>query len=99
MLTCGKCADGWICEEHPDLPWPHDNCLGPGVPCDVPTCPYRIDTRPVHTYSGLVCPTCREPVERVADDSGLLVFQCPHCGQRWSVDMMESKPVTRAETR
>jgi hypothetical protein len=19
---CGKCHDGWICERHPDLPWP-----------------------------------------------------------------------------
>jgi hypothetical protein len=22
---------GWVCEEHPDLPWPHDECPGPGV--------------------------------------------------------------------
>jgi len=23
-LTCGRCKEGWICERHPDLPWPHD---------------------------------------------------------------------------
>jgi hypothetical protein len=31
------CADGWICEAHPDQPWPHDDCAGPGMPgpqCD-----------------------------------------------------------------
>ena len=39
-LTCGKCDEGWICEAHPDRPWPHDDCAGPGIPCDVPTCPY-----------------------------------------------------------
>lgn len=40
---CNRCADGWICEQHPDQPWPHartanptDLCSGPGVPC--PTC-------------------------------------------------------------
>jgi hypothetical protein len=20
------CAEGWICEQHPALPWPHDDC-------------------------------------------------------------------------
>ena len=20
----------WVCEAHPDLPWPHDDCPGPG---------------------------------------------------------------------
>lgn len=29
---------GWICEEHPDRPWPHDDCAGPGMPCDVDGC-------------------------------------------------------------
>jgi len=48
-LTCGTCDHGWICEAHPDRPWPHDDCTGPGIPCDVPTCPYRIDVRPVRT--------------------------------------------------
>ena len=48
--TCGKCADGWICEEHPDKPWPHDDCSGPGVPCENPACDFSILT------AGLVCP-------------------------------------------
>lgn len=30
-LTCG--GERWLCEEHTDLPWPHDDCPGPGVPC------------------------------------------------------------------
>ena len=41
-LRCGKCDNGWICEEHPDLPWPHDDCGGPGVPCENPACDFSI---------------------------------------------------------
>lgn len=22
----------WICEQHPELDWPHDDCAGPGMP-------------------------------------------------------------------
>jgi len=34
---CVPCyATGWICEAHPDHPWPHDDCPGPGMPC--PAC-------------------------------------------------------------
>jgi hypothetical protein len=25
-------ADGWMCERHPGLEFPHDDCPGPGVP-------------------------------------------------------------------
>jgi hypothetical protein len=35
---CPKCVDGWICEAHPNHPWPHDQCAGPGMPCDAPGC-------------------------------------------------------------
>jgi Cysteine-rich CPCC len=27
------CSDGWICEQHPERGWPHDECAGPGMPC------------------------------------------------------------------
>jgi hypothetical protein len=27
-------AGGWVCEEHPDKPWPHDDCPGPGMIVD-----------------------------------------------------------------
>lgn len=23
---------GWVCEQHPDRPFPHDDCAGPGMP-------------------------------------------------------------------
>jgi hypothetical protein len=23
VMTCGQCADGWVCELHPDEPWFH----------------------------------------------------------------------------
>jgi hypothetical protein len=91
--SCGKCADGWICEEHPDRPWPHDDCAGPGKPCDGPSCQYRIDTRPVKTRTGLVCPQCRQPVAIVENRTARsLVFECPACGNRWSAVEPGTKP-------
>lgn len=31
---CAKCRGaGWLCEIHPDQPFPHDDCPGPGDPC------------------------------------------------------------------
>ena len=81
MGTCGKCDDGWICEEHPERPWPHDDCGGPGMPCDVPTCPYRVDLRPVSTWWGLVCPSCRQPVVKSEG-----TIECIECGNRWPAD-------------
>jgi hypothetical protein len=32
------CFDGWVCEQHPDRCWPHDDCPGPGMPCVNPEC-------------------------------------------------------------
>lgn len=33
-VECPVCeGEGWRCEEHPDLPFPHDDCAGPGMPC------------------------------------------------------------------
>ena len=90
-LTCGKCDHGWICEAHPDRPWPHDDCAGPGMPCDVPTCPYRIDQRPVKTFSGLVCPVCRQPVALIEHrTTRSRMFQCPACRSRWAASAAEA---------
>jgi len=91
MLTCGKCNDGWICEAHPDQPWLHDNCAAPGVPCDVPTCAYR-SMRRVKTFTGVVCPQCRQPVVRVERVTNGLVMECPGCGNRWSAAEPRIKP-------
>jgi hypothetical protein len=38
-----SCNHGWRCEEHPDRGWPHDDCPGPGIPCEAAHCPYRAD--------------------------------------------------------
>lgn len=34
-LICSLCAgSGWLCDEHPDLPWSHaDDCDGGGIAC------------------------------------------------------------------
>jgi len=90
-FTCGKCDHGWICEEHPDRPWPHDDCAGPGMPCDVPMCLYRIDVRPVHTRTGLVCPQCRQAVATVERTMSGLLLECPYFRNRWSAEAPGSK--------
>jgi hypothetical protein len=38
-VTC-HCVEGRICEAHPDEPWPHDACPGPGTACLNPACPW-----------------------------------------------------------
>jgi len=36
-------------------------------------------------YTGLVCPTCRQPVAMVENRlPKTVVFHCPACGKRWS---------------
>lgn len=33
-LPCPLCGDeAWMCEKHSDRGWPHDECVGPGMPC------------------------------------------------------------------
>ena len=64
-LTCGKCDEGWICERHPNLPWPHDQCPGRAMPCDVADCAHRIEPRPVSKKTGLGCLRCRQPVATI----------------------------------
>lgn len=37
------CTDGWVCEQHPERPFPHDladgtSCAGPAAACTVPGC-------------------------------------------------------------
>lgn len=32
--ACAGCEDGWVCENHPDRPWPSGcKCGGAGMPC------------------------------------------------------------------
>ena len=76
--TCGRCADGWICEEHPDQPWPHDDCSGPGVPCENPACEFSI------VKAGLVCPSCRRAQgEIVTQTHRVIGFVCRECSYKW----------------
>jgi hypothetical protein len=38
MICQARCAQGWVCEAHPDRPWPHEDCAG--VPCPSMHCPW-----------------------------------------------------------
>ncbi|HSB98708.1 MAG TPA: hypothetical protein VLE45_02255 [Burkholderiaceae bacterium] len=45
-LICALCAgSGWLCDEHPSLPWSHDDgCEGGGIACrcnEPATAPHR----------------------------------------------------------
>jgi hypothetical protein len=40
-LTCGKCYEGWICDEHPGQPAGHDGCSEPNNPCADVSLPHR----------------------------------------------------------
>jgi len=34
-LICPACqGSGWLCDEHPALPWDHDGCEGAGIACN-----------------------------------------------------------------
>src|SRR5262245_52164765 len=90
-LTCGKCNEGWICERHPDQPWPPETARL-AMPCDRLTCPYRIEFRPVAKRTGLICPRCRQPVATIEDEGGgTVIFRCPRCEYRWSTDHVATK--------
>lgn len=33
-VMCSTCrGSGWLCDEHPTLPWEHEDCDGVGVAC------------------------------------------------------------------
>lgn len=43
----------WICEQHPDKPWPHDDCAGPGMPKVEPVEPAEVkSTEEANTDAG-----------------------------------------------
>lgn len=54
--TCGGGGDGLVgrrgevrgrvCEQHPDQPWPHGDCAGPGNPCLNAACPWWQEPSP-----------------------------------------------------
>ena len=72
-LTCGKCDNGWICEEHPDLPWPHDDCGGPGVPCENPACDFSIIATGRSKHRGY-----DTKPDELADERQTIVIQVAH---------------------
>jgi hypothetical protein len=43
--TACYCDEGWVCEAHPDQPWLHDECRGPGMPHMTRSCPYGAENR------------------------------------------------------
>jgi hypothetical protein len=84
-VTCVLCRDGWVCEQHPDLPAFHDDCPGPGMPCGngCNELAPGIDPRKGHKgfAGGLVyCPNLDQRVKLEQAYAGF--FACPGCGER-----------------
>ena len=73
--TCGHCANGWRCEDHPSAPAGHDGCLGASVACRDPACP-------AVTY--IPCLGCKRPVAVATPMGQGFMFTCPACGY-WDV--------------
>jgi hypothetical protein len=58
------CDEGWICEQHPDQPWPHGytwgdaddgedpGCPGPGIPCPARDCVFWNNGQHIATSYG-----------------------------------------------
>ena len=100
--SCGRCKDGWICEEHPIELWPHDDCAGPGMQCPNPECPWwKGDPPPARQLdvvyastsqeptqkTGLLCPLCVKVYGAIEDQQPKrIVFKCQACGHRWHWD-------------
>jgi hypothetical protein len=57
----GHCAEGWICEAHPENPWPHEGCPGPGMQCSNPECAWWKGLDP--SRSSRTPPTRGTPVQ------------------------------------
>ncbi len=50
MNYCDRCreGEGWICEQHPNKHFPHDDCIGPGMPCSSGCNPLAPDPKKPH---------------------------------------------------
>jgi len=44
-----SCNHGWVCAEHPDQPWEHDDRGAAGELCENPNCT-KDRTRPSHPF-------------------------------------------------
>jgi hypothetical protein len=55
LMACARCEDeGWVCEAHPEVPWPHGDRAGPGTPC--PDCNATNPPRPPPGFVTFVRP-------------------------------------------
>ncbi len=64
------CRDGWVCEEAVDRGWPHDDCVGPGLPC--PVCNRFGERAP--TFDALYASTSAQPVQPAPFAFSLLAY-------------------------
>ena len=65
--SCGRCADGWVCETYPDAPVGHEVCGGAGIPCENPECRHSI------RRAGLVCPSCRRAIGTIETQTARVI--------------------------
>jgi hypothetical protein len=81
-MTCPTCGGiGWLCEDHPKQPHPHEGCAGPGVPC--PDC--NADEPPR-------LPEGWTSIARITADPEFAV-NCPECGTATDYVRSEAGPM------
>jgi hypothetical protein len=72
----GVCTDGWICEAHPDRPFPHDDCAGTAMLCRTKGCPHlALSPHDVYDVIGeaLLSVTSSTESEKIEGVLGMLV--------------------------
>jgi hypothetical protein len=78
------CADGWICESHPDQAWPHAQCAGRGMLCDCPigqALKERLDAkRAADPFVSLHCPYCPRELAYERTEGETRFYRCSRCG-------------------
>jgi len=90
MTGCGQCDCGVICEEHPHMSWPHDDCAGPGVPCTNPDCAYSI------VRTGLISPKCRQSYGVIQMETHRVIrFRCSRVATSGTPSTVTSREIER----
>ena len=84
-MAC-HCLSGWVCEIHPDQPWPHSLCRGAGAQCPDPDCPWWRGSSPAalrqDRWSQVNAPRRAEPLESGGCVYRVVQSRGPHKGRQ-----------------
>ncbi len=94
-----KCDDGWVCESHPNKPWPHGECGGAGMPCRELGCPDTLWRCPWSILSTSKAACGASEGERMSGDNYLWVNEHGEVFEGCaSADRRPTRPIHKADT-